>query len=170
MTTPTEGIWRTLGGTEDAETEAYYDTREQCTEAAKKLSAANDLCWVGIEQYEGGDWWLVDSVGAQVKHADWRAPQDIVLGDFVETDVHHHRGRVYQVHPGWPAGLGCPESDGWMAGQQPESLLPYKQERWISILVHNGGSVVVPSVLAHRVEPFDFVNNYANQYFRKEES
>lgn len=163
-----EGDWRTLGGTEDAETEAYYATKEECRAAAEKLSAAHDHCWVGIEQFEDGQWGLVDSVGTDVKYADWRAPQDIVLGDYVETDTHGHRGRVHQVHPGYPAGSGCPESDAWLAGQQPEPLTIYKNERWISVLVHGGGSIAVPSALAHRVEPFNFVNDYANQYFRKE--
>jgi len=101
-------------------------------------------------------------------YPDWRAPQEVVLGDFVETVVHRHRGRVYKVHPGFPAGPGCPEDDGWLAGQQPVPLTDRKYERWVSILVHNGGSVVVPSSLVHRVKPFEFANDYANQYFRKE--
>lgn len=96
----------------------------------------------------------------------WQAPQDIVLGDYVETDTHKHRGRVYKIHPGWPAGSGCPESDEWLAGQQPEPLTAYKNDRWISVLVHEGGAVTVPASLAHRVEPFDFENGYAKQYFR----
>lgn len=166
---PNEGQWRTLGGTEDAETEAYYDTQEECRAAAEKLAATSDT-WVGVEQFENGQWWLVESVGTPVKYADWRAPQEIVLGDYVETDTHGHRGRVHKVHPGYPAGFGCPEDDQWLAGQQPHPLTAYKKERWVSILVHGGGSVVVPSAFAHRVDPFPFENDYANQYFRQEDS
>lgn len=86
---------------------------------------------------------------------------DIVLGDFVETTTHKYRGRVTDVHH-W-----CPESDAWLAGQQPEPLTHRKMDRWISVLVHDGGSVVVPDDLARRIEPFEFRNPWASFYFRE---
>lgn len=157
--------WRTLAGREALI--QRYKTEEECREAGERIAREIDDT-VLLEMHEDGRWWMFGKAGEGVSYPDWKAPQDIVLGDFVETNAHGHCGRVYKVHPSWPADHGCPESDAWMAGQQPESMTPYRYERWISVLVHNGGSVVVPSALAHRVDPFPFDNDYANQYFRQE--
>lgn len=87
------------------------------------------------------------------------------LGDYVETIPFGYRGRVTKVHH-W-----CPESDGWLAGQTglgPDPM-QFKKNRWISILVHGGGSVVFPDdpeFIMH-VEPFDLDNLWADEYFRE---
>lgn len=155
--------WRTLIKSGDTE---HFDNEDQCRARAADLAREIDDA-VLIELYEDGQWWCVDKVGTPVKYADWEAPQAIVLGDYVITDHHGHRGRVYKVHPGYPAGFGCPEDDQWLRGQSIP-VWEYKSERWLSILVHEGGAVVAPAALCKRVDPFPFENRYANQYFRKE--
>lgn len=144
------------------------DLEVTCTDCGEVICDAEDEDTLGLlaRVAEDHDCSENPNFGFPETYPDWRVPQEIVLGDYVETNVHGHRGRVFQVHPGYPAGLGCPESDAWLAGQQPTPLTEYKYARWVSILVHKGGSVVVPSDLAHRVEPFDFESDYANQYFR----
>lgn len=88
-------------------------------------------------------------------------PSTIVLGDYVETDNHGHRGRVTQVHH-W-----CPESAAWLAGQTIPVPRDLRDRRWISVLCEPAGAVVVPMSLAKVVDPFPFTNPYADTYFRE---
>ena len=157
--------WRTLGP--EGKTEHFNDEdacRARAVDLAKELDDS-----ILIEHFEDGKWWMMGSEGTPVEYPDWQAPQEIVLGDYVRTDHHGHRGRVYKVHPSYPAGFGCPEDEQWLRGQAIP-VYQYKNDRWVSILVHRGGAVVAPSALCTRIDPFPFENRYANQYFRAEES
>lgn len=83
------------------------------------------------------------------------------LGDHVETTgTHKYRGRVTQIHH------FCPESDAWLACQTDTSVRTRKDDPWASILVHQGGAVVIPFEYVKVVEPFDFDNEYGLFYFR----
>lgn len=82
------------------------------------------------------------------------------LGDYVETQVYGHRGRVTQVHH------SCPQGAAWLMGQSDPRVREHKDGHWVSILVHDGGAVVLPSSLVDVVEPFEFRNDYASMYFR----
>lgn len=73
-------------------------------------------------------------------------------------------GRVTEVH-----AYGCPESDAWLRGQRllGDDPARFADARWISVLVHGGGAVVLPDLPAYveRVEPFTLDNLYAVDYF-----
>ena len=161
--------WRTLA--HEGKTEYFHD-EAACRARAEDIARETDNN-VLIEMWEDDRWWMVDKVGTGVKYPDWEAPQDIVLGDYVRTQHYGYRGRVYKVHPGYPAGFGCPEDEQWLRGQAIP-VMQYKNERWLSILVHEdghggGGSVVAPAALCERIDPFPFKHRYANQYFRADE-
>lgn len=85
----------------------------------------------------------------------------IGIGDYVGTDTHGYRGRVYAVH------FGCPEDKRWIAGQR----VPIRDEAlapgyiWFSILTHGGGAIVAPAYGVHVIDPFDFVNDFEAEYW-----
>lgn len=85
------------------------------------------------------------------------------LGDFVTANG--MVGRVHKVHP-----LGCPESDYWLSIQQllGEKPMQYKDDVWISFLVHGGGAITVPdnSKFVLPLEPFPLENSWADVYFK----
>lgn len=87
---------------------------------------------------------------------------DIRLGDYVETIFHKHRGRVTDISEWCDAG----NSNHWFRMQTPPYDKAQKMERWITILVHGGGSVCVAESRATITSKFDFVNPYADKYFR----
>jgi hypothetical protein len=95
----------------------------------------------------------------------WHDENPAYLGDFVRT-THgtNMTGRVYDVH------YQCPESDFWLRGQKflGDDPTVWKECRWVSILVHTGGAIVVPDQLVEVVEPFDLDNNNHGMYFRTE--
>jgi hypothetical protein len=87
------------------------------------------------------------------------------LGDYVETLNTGFRGRVTDVH------FGCPESSTWLSLQQSLGPNPmeFQNVRWLSVLVHGGGSIAIPDdpqFIMH-VEPFDLDNVWADEYFRE---
>ena len=87
---------------------------------------------------------------------------DVRLGDYVETSIHKHRGRVTDISEWCDAG----NSNAWFRMQTPPYDKAQKMERWITVLVHGGGSVCVAESRVGIVEKFDFSNPYADKYFR----
>lgn len=85
------------------------------------------------------------------------------LGDYVRTN-YGQTGRVTEVHH-W-----CPQDAAWLMGQADARMRDHRDSPWVSVLVHNGGSVVVPGALCEQVEPFDLVNDFAVVYFRDSET
>lgn len=83
------------------------------------------------------------------------------LGDHVTTRVYDHKGRVYKIHD------ECPEGPAWLMGQASPAMREFADGPWVSILVHEGGSVVMPIPLVDVVQPFPFQNPYASKYFRE---
>ena len=86
----------------------------------------------------------------------------IGLGSYVKTRRYGQLGRVYQVH------TGCPEDREWrdlqtFADDDPDP--GFEMGRWLSILVHNGGSVVVPDWDVVEVVPFELDNTWGNYHF-----
>lgn len=78
------------------------------------------------------------------------------LGDYVTVPAYGYKGRVCD------ASYGCPESDGWKAMQSYDvSGEETKSARWVSILVHCGGSVTFPETMVEPCEPFLLKNNHA---------
>jgi hypothetical protein len=135
-----------------------FDTEEEAR-AAAEVAAKEAGHPIVIEQYYGDthEWSMMGYAGEG--WPAWDAEQEIVLGDWVRS--------VYKVHPGFPGGFGCPENNRWLRGQSIP-VMHYKYRRWVSILVHEGGSVVVPSELCKRLDdhPARLDNRYTNQYFR----
>lgn len=86
------------------------------------------------------------------------------LGDYVETTVHGHRGRVVGID-GIFADTG--HTNFWFRQQKPAYDKADKLQRWVSILVDGSGSVLVAEDRVKLVEKFDFSNPYADEYFRE---
>lgn len=85
------------------------------------------------------------------------------LGDFVTTKRHDHLGRVYMIHHSFK---DTRESMDWFHGLVPALEESTLTERWISILAHGGGAVLVPESDVVLASPFEFDNPWANTYFR----
>lgn len=83
------------------------------------------------------------------------------IGDFVEDHL-GRKGRVCAVHN------SCPEKDSWLALQRhlPGEPMAWKEARWVSILVHNGGGVVLPEQMLTVIPRFELAHNCAGLYFR----
>jgi len=84
------------------------------------------------------------------------------IGDFVETtNGTGLRGRIYDAH------FMCPEGAAWPMGQQFLGSDPqrFRNCRWVSVLVHDGGSVVVPEQFVRVIEPFALNNDHAGLLF-----
>lgn len=158
--------WRTLAF--EGKTQ-LFETEAECR-AAGEVIAQETGDSVAIENFDEGRWWCVGTVGTPKDWPDWQAPQDVALGDWVRTKPYGYLGRVFKVHPGYPAGQGCPQDDEWLDGQS-HPVKEFKYARWVSILVHGEGSVVFPDALVERISdhPATLDNRYANQYFRQEE-
>lgn len=83
------------------------------------------------------------------------------LGDYVKTNTYGYTGRVYAVHH------GCPEGAAWMEAQ----MVPIREEaktatyRWLSILVQDGGAVVVPEYDAEKIASFTLDNPWTTHYW-----
>jgi hypothetical protein len=95
------------------------------------------------------------TVTAQAKH--------VRLGDYVETTVHGHKGRVSGIHMVF-ADTGY--ANYWFRLQKPAYDSKQKLERWISILCDVHGSVLVAESRVKIIDKFDFTNPYAAEYFR----
>lgn len=85
----------------------------------------------------------------------------LFLGSYVETDAHRHRGRITQFHD------SCPEGAAWLMGQEDGRVRDLEDNAWASVLVHPAGSVVVPVSLMRKVEPFEFTNPWADDYWEE---
>jgi len=84
------------------------------------------------------------------------------VGDYVETtEGYGYRGRITNVH------VSCPEGAAWLMGQKGLGSDPQRFEdcRWVSILVHGGGSVTTPEQFVRVIEPFEFENDWAHFHF-----
>lgn len=84
----------------------------------------------------------------------------VVLGDFVTESNYGRKGRVTAIH------TDCPESQSCIDGQTiPVTKWEQNAERWISILLDDGGSIVVTENKLTVVEPFKMRNNWYAHYF-----
>lgn len=93
-------------------------------------------------------------------------PEAPRLGEYAET-TYGQRGRVCDVHHtlGEVTGIGSGNMrTEWL---DANSITEAEQrESWLGMLVDGGGSVVLPASRFTRIEPFDFSNDYAAEYFR----
>lgn len=98
-----------------------------------------------------------------------RDGRPIILGSYVRSARHGHIGRVTDIDLSFAftgeAGRHDDDGEGWLAGQTIPVSEEQRQGRWISILVHNGGAVLVPVDSVEVIEPFPFVNDFAAFYF-----
>lgn len=94
-----------------------------------------------------------------VRNVEQHLASLLTVGSYVRTKVYGHRGRITRLHD------RCPEGPGWLAGQQAPEMREYADGPWVSLLVHQGGSVTMPVPLVEVVEPFDFTNRHADRYF-----
>ena len=84
----------------------------------------------------------------------------VKLGSYVRTRKYGYTGRVTQVHLS-----GCPQGPAWQMGQSIP-LTPEEIEGvWFSVLVQPAGAVVVSASDVEKVEPFEFTNPWADEYF-----
>ena len=86
----------------------------------------------------------------------------IRLGDYVETEFHGYKGRVTGIAQCFD---DTNETNSWFIRQEPSYDKEAKMERWISILCHNGGAVLVAESRVNQIGKFDFKNPYADEYF-----
>lgn len=103
---------------------------------------------------------------AEAKHNMFHDPNPCYLGDFVEH-IHEPslKGRISNVH------YSCPENNTWLRSQTllgPDPM-QYKDDRWVSILVHEGGSIAVPDRFVRVVDPFPIRNDSIGMYFPLDE-
>jgi hemimethylated DNA binding protein len=85
------------------------------------------------------------------------------LGDFVRTKTYNFRGRIYRKHHN--AALSQ-EDPGWFNGQEIPISKEEMNEPWYSILVHEGGAVMVSERdIIEIEEPYEFDNHYVSFYF-----
>jgi hypothetical protein len=87
------------------------------------------------------------------------AEERLAVGSYVRTTVYGHRGRISKMHD------ACPEDATWLAEQRAPEMREHANGPWVSILVHEGGSVCMPVPLVEAVEPFEFSNRSAHNYF-----
>ncbi len=73
----------------------------------------------------------------------------IVHGDYVETDRHGYTGRAYKFEH-----LTNDDAE-WVAAQNIPLTIENIQERFVSILVHKGGAVLVPESSCTKIDPID---------------
>ena len=112
---------------------------------------------VSVKQLQAGDYdmpFTLNNLEKRTKH--------IRLGDYVETEFHGHKGRVTGIAQYFG---DTNESDVWFTHQEPAYQPEQKMERWISILCHNGGSVMVAESRVKQIGKFAFKNPWAAEYF-----
>ena len=86
----------------------------------------------------------------------------VYLGVFVEEGRYGRRGRVVNID------IQCPEGKEWLKAQRiPFTKWEIQAERWISVLVDNGGSIITTENHLKIVEPFKLNNNWNVHYFGK---
>jgi hypothetical protein len=84
----------------------------------------------------------------------------VKLGSFVRTHKYGYIGRVTEIHL-----TGCPEGAAWQMGQAIPLEEGEADEVWFSVLVDPAGAVVVSSRDIEAIEPFEFHNPWADEYF-----
>lgn len=96
------------------------------------------------------------------EHNAFHDPNPCYLGDFVvHINEPKQKGRIYKVH------YSCPENKTWLRGQRllgPDPM-QHKDDRWVSILTHEGGSIVVPDSFVRVIDPFPIRNSSIGFYF-----
>jgi hypothetical protein len=102
------------------------------------------------------------SSGAATVHNE---PEHGCLGDWVRTQ-HNQIGRVTRIH------LQCPQDDDWIELQSIPVTDDQRTEPWVSVLVHDGGSVVQPrsTVEVLTDHPARLNNRCSDFYFRSDHS
>jgi hypothetical protein len=107
-----------------------------------------------------------ETVTEKAKHNPFHDLNPCYLGDFVEhINEPRLKGRIHQVH--W----SCPEKNTWLRGQTllGPNPMQYKDGRWVSILTHEGGAIVVPDSFVRVIDPFPIRNNNMGMYFPLDE-
>jgi hypothetical protein len=85
------------------------------------------------------------------------------LGDYVKTNRHGHTGRICAKHHSF---RDTGENEGWFKMQVPALPESARNQSWYSILVHDGGLVLVPeSNIVEMLEPFELKNVWESYYF-----
>lgn len=85
------------------------------------------------------------------------------LGQFVVTERHQHRGRIYSKHHDFK---GTGEPDSWFNIQDPRIPESKKSEPWYDILCKDGGAITVPeSDILEIEEPYELKNIWEDFYF-----
>ena len=87
------------------------------------------------------------------------------LGDYVQTERYGYQGRVCAKHHSFKdTGL----TQDWFDSQQISFRGSSVNESWYSILVRDGGSVLVPEKsITEMLEPFELNNPWESYYFNK---
>jgi len=81
------------------------------------------------------------------------------FGDYVLCADHEYKGRITKTYS------KCPQSKTWLANLE-KAIEPYELDvQWIDVLCHKGGLIVTPITRMKKIEPFDFVNDYAKHHF-----
>jgi len=91
---------------------------------------------------------------------------EVYLGDWVEGTTHNHIGRVYAKHTDFE---DTDESNRWFKGQAVPLFDSDKEKPWYSVLIMDGGAVVIPErcIVARPDLPGTDLNNpYDSFYFR----
>jgi hypothetical protein len=92
-----------------------------------------------------------------------KTKNSIVLGSYVEDNIHGYKGRVTAIH----LFLELPEDQQWVDMQFPpiesEALEP--SYLWYSVLCHEGGAILRPAYALDEIEAFDFKNPWVDTYF-----
>jgi hypothetical protein len=87
--------------------------------------------------------------------------KDIIkFGDYVQTDRHGYRGRVYKFERLTNA------DQAWVDGQSLKVTIEDIQGEWVGILVHDGGAVLTPIASCRKIPTIkDFKHHCAKEHF-----
>ena len=120
---------------------------------------------VSVDDIQAGDYDMpkVLTLDDLEKHHREHTMAKMLLGDYVETGTHGHKGRVKEIHHTFSE---TGESNAWFDKQIPGYPISTKSGKWYSILCHPRGSVLVPESDVNKIEKFDFENPWADDYFR----
>lgn len=85
-------------------------------------------------------------------------------GDYVRSKRYGQVGRVHKFRT-----LG-PEDAMWVKVQNPPLTEKEKEERFVGVLIHKSGSILIPESACEPIDPIvDFEHPYADKYFPIEE-
>jgi hypothetical protein len=94
-------------------------------------------------------------------------PVGIQFGEYVTTSRHNYKGRVYSSGI---LDIADPLVLEWIEIQNIPVTEEQTKGTWLSILVHNGGSVVAPLDSITVIDKFDFINRDSEKTFNKMET